>query len=162
VEATGATLDKTNHTQLLTAINALITAALLPAYRRLWHASGATTPGGFASGSVAVGRVSAFAGAFTSPGGRDYANSWLYSINVYVASTGTITIPVPQVETGMALYVDGTLVGSVSGGHITWTSPTVGNHLVQFVHTTLTEDIGITVVGDWIDGANIQFASTPT
>jgi hypothetical protein len=130
-------------------------------YRRMYNGDESkTTPSGVTTNGKRFGIASTDAGEILSPQGRDVGFAMMYSINVNVAASGNISIPVFNAADGVRLYVDGTLIGQPSGGVITWAA-IAGSRLVQFIFTSGSDRIGVGMVGEWIDGSNIVFASTP-
>ena len=172
IEAAGIALVKGDGTQLLDAIR-----ALAPAYKRERNPASKTTLSDFQTGKYSIGVEPSVRGDLILSGLMDKAYSMVYGVNVTVAANGAVTIPVKAVAKAAYLYVDGTLIDSIatgsidSGGSITWAAKnlawtaTAGNHLVQILYTTgatgYSAASGGMVVGEWIDGTNVMFLSTP-
>ena len=124
----------------------------MPCYKRQYlAANNATNPSQFAQ-ALPFGRVFTHKGeiSFSASNG----GSILYSINVHVESDTAVNFPCFHVDDNWYVYADGVHVGTP------WTA-TAGDHLVQIVHNNSGGSDFCLLLGEWIDGTDVTFLSTP-
>jgi hypothetical protein len=143
-------------------------AHVAPVFRsRVKLAESDTTPSVFGANTV-FGGLATFEGEIAHYGDGNF--SWMFSINVVVTGSPTITFNVVRRDDNFYLHrsnLDGSntvLIGQLTGSSsteqsVTWNA-TAGNYRLDFI---IDGDTGVTVLllKRWLQQAGIAFLSTP-